>query len=149
MLIPLTRQQFEILIPTIATGNQYRYCWGKIATLLRRLLISVVGGAIALILNAILGDNFKLLNLLLGVTAIFYWLWYPFVAASRRNAAYRKYPYCGFWQGEVLDAYVTEELISTEETVNNRGDLVLVDNKERCFNIEVGDKTGFVTTLNW
>ena len=29
MLVPLTRQKFEQIIPLIATGAQYRYCSGK------------------------------------------------------------------------------------------------------------------------
>jgi hypothetical protein len=146
MLIPLTRQQLEILIPTVATGVQYQYCWGKVPDFLRRLLISVMGGVIVLILNRVFED-FKLLNLLIGVAFGFYWLWAPVLWASLRNAKYRRYPYCGFWQGEVLDVYITEELIGTEETVNNKGELVVVKNRERRLNLEVGDETGFSTTL--
>jgi hypothetical protein len=59
----------------------------------------------------------------------------------------RKYPYSGFWRGEVLDRYLSEKLIGKEETVNDRGQLVVVENKERRLNIEVGDETGFTTTL--
>ncbi len=47
----------------------------------------------------------------------------------------------------MLDVYLTEELIGQEETVNDRGDLVIVENRERCFNIEVGDETGFTSHL--
>ena len=43
----------------------------------------------------------------------------------------------------MLDAYVSEELIATEETVNKRGELVLVENRERRLNLEVGDESGF------
>lgn len=147
MLIPLTRQQFETLIPMIATAEQYRYCWGKLPEVVKRLLISVVGGVVVLLLNRVLGDNFKLPNLLLGIMVGFYWLWAPIFWASLQNAKYRRYPYCGFWQGEVLDVYVTNEVIGTEETVNNRGELVVVENRERCLNLEVGDETGFSTFL--
>lgn len=147
MLIPLTRQQFDTLIPMIATAEQYRYSWGKLPEFLKRLLISVIGGVVVLCLNRILGDNFKLPNLLIGIMFGFYWLWAPILWASLQNAKYRRYPYCGFWQGEVLDVYVTNEIIGTEETVNNRGELVVVENRERCLNLEVGDETGFSTLL--
>ncbi len=42
MLVPLTRQTFEEIIPLIATGPQYAYYWGKPSDFIRRLLISMV-----------------------------------------------------------------------------------------------------------
>jgi hypothetical protein len=56
MLIPLTRQKLEELIPLTATGDQYRYSWGNLSDLLRRVLISVTGIVGALALRAFLGD---------------------------------------------------------------------------------------------
>jgi hypothetical protein len=147
MLIPLTRQQFDTLIPRIATSEQYQYCWGKAPDFLNRLLISVIGGVVVLALDYAFKGFFKLPLLLGGVTLGFYWFWSPILWASLRNAKYRRYPYCGFWQGEVLDVYVTNEVIGTEETVNKRGDLVVVQNRERCLNVEVGDDIGFSTLL--
>jgi hypothetical protein len=147
MLIPLTRQQFEVLIPAIATGAQYRYIWGKPQDVLKRILISAVGGALILIISRLVGDDFRLLNLCLGITVAFYWLWDPILWASLRNANYRRYPYCGFWRGEVLDFYITDEVISTKETVDKRGKLVLSENREKRLNVEVGDETGFSTRL--
>ncbi|MGF1541561.1 MAG: phosphate ABC transporter permease, partial [Pleurocapsa sp.] len=49
----------------------------------------------------------------------------------------------GFWQGKILDVYLTEELIGEEETVNKRGELVIIENRERWLNLVVGDETGF------
>jgi len=46
-----------------------------------------------------------------------------------------------------LDIYITDEVTSQEETVNQKGQLVIVDNLEPRINLEVGDKTGFTTTL--
>jgi len=43
--------------------------------------------------------------------------------------------------------FITEELIGKEETVNNKGELVIVENRERRLNLEVGDETGFTTQL--
>lgn len=63
--------------------------------------------------------------------------------ASLRNAQYRRYQYSGFFRGRVLDVFITEELIGKEETVNNQGELVIVENRERRLNLEVGDETGF------
>ncbi|NJP09130.1 MAG: phosphate ABC transporter permease [Leptolyngbyaceae cyanobacterium RU_5_1] len=147
MLIPLTRKTFEELIPVVATGAQYTYYWGKLRDLLRRLLISVVGIFAVLIIRLIIGDGFNEFLLICGIVVGLYWLWGPVLWASLRNLECRKYSYCGFWQGRVLDFYVTEELIGTEETVNSRGDLVVVENRERCLNLEVGDETDFSTRL--
>jgi hypothetical protein len=148
MLIPLTRNTFETLIPKVATGAQYIYVWGKLSDFLRRLLISVVGVALVIFfVGLFVGPDIGFFRFLLGIVIGLYWLWSPILWASLRNRDYRKYSYCGFWQGEVLDAYVSEELIGTEETVNERGDLVIVENRERCFCLEVGDETGFSTSL--
>jgi hypothetical protein len=145
MLVPLTREAFEDLIPTVATGAQYGYYWGDFQTFLKRLLVSVVSLIVVVFLPV--GLFSEPLKLLLGLVAALYWLWGPVAWASARNAKARRYPYCGFWHGKILDIFVTEETIGTEETTNERGDLVIVENRERRFNLEVGDKTGFKTTI--
>lgn len=147
MLIPLTRKTFETLIPAVATGAQYTYCWGKFADFLRRLLISVVSAAVVLVIIGNLLPFGTELPLVIGIVVGLYWMWGPVLSASLRNLEYRRFPYSGFWQGEVLDVYISDELIGQEETVNDRGDLVIVENRERCLNLEVGDNTGFATRL--
>ena len=147
MLVPLTRQKFEQIIPRIATGAQYRYCWGKFSDFLNRLLISVVAVVVVWLLALVLGEGFQTLLFALGLVAGIYWLWGPVLWASLRNAEYRRYKYSGFFRGRVLDVFITEELIGKEETVNNKGDLVIVENRERRLNLELGDETGFATQL--
>ena len=133
----------EQLIPLIATGQQYAYYWGKLPDVLNRLLISVVGIVVVLILDVLSGDQGEALILLLGGIVSLYWLWCPVYQASRRNAASRRFKYSGFWRGKVLDVFLTEELIGEEETVNQRGELVIVENRERWINLILGDRTGF------
>ncbi|MDX2244578.1 MAG: phosphate ABC transporter permease [Leptolyngbyaceae cyanobacterium bins.302] len=148
MLIPLTRKTFEELVPLVATGAQYTHSWGKLSDLLRRVLISVVGMFAIILLKALFfREGFDSILLICGIAIGLYWLWSPILTASLENIECRRYGYCGFWQGKVLDIYVTEELVGTEETVNNRGDLVVVENRERCLNLEVGDELGFLTAL--
>jgi hypothetical protein len=147
MLIPLTREKFEELIPPVATAQQYRYFWGKPRDFLRRLLISVVGVIAVVLVEVTVGRGFEIPIFVLGITAGLYWLWSPVYLASRRNAECRKYQYAGFWQGRVVDVFVTEELIGKEETVNKRGELVIVENRERCLNLEIADETDFVTKI--
>ncbi|MGB3691671.1 MAG: phosphate ABC transporter permease [Spirulinaceae cyanobacterium] len=143
MLVPLTREKFEQIVPLIATGSQYASVLGKVRDILRRVLISVVGVLVVWLLSTFLGDNVGGLKIILGSIVGLYWLWSPVYWASRRNAAYRKFPYSGFWRGRVTDVFVTDELIGEEETVNNRGELVIVENRERRINIEVADQSGF------
>ncbi|MDQ2098110.1 MAG: phosphate ABC transporter permease [Tychonema bourrellyi B0820] len=147
MLIPLTRETFQELIPAVATGTQYKYIWGKPPDFLRRMLISAVAVVFLLIIYKFAGSDVGPLVLITGLIAGLYWMWAPILWASLKNAECRKYKYCGFWQGRVLDIYITDEVTSQEETVNKKGQLVIVDNLEPRINLEVGDKTGFTTTL--
>ncbi|GAB4530298.1 MAG: hypothetical protein Tsb0014_12870 [Pleurocapsa sp.] len=143
MLQPLTREKLEQLIPLIATGQQYAYYWGKWQDLLNRLLISVVAVVVILILGLAVGEGGQALILLLEVIAGLYWLWSPVYFASTRNAASRRFKYAGFWRGKILEVFLTEELIGEEETVNKRGELVIIENRERWINLVLGDETGF------
>jgi hypothetical protein len=148
MLVPLTRKTFETLIPAVATGAQYAYSAGKVPDFLRRLLISVVGIVILLLIGTLLRlEDVGIARLLLGIASGLYWLWGPVFWSSVKNFKYRRFAYTGLWRGEVLDVYITDELIGQEETVNNRGELVITDNRERRLNLEVGDETGFSTQL--
>ncbi len=146
MLVPITRQKLEELIPVSATAEQYRYYWGKFPDFLQRLLISVISVVVIWVIELAI-DSYKFLALPLGIAAGLYWLWSPVLWAGLRNAKYRKYPYAGFWRGEVLDVFVTEELVGKEETVNDRGELVIVENRERRINLEIGDESGFTRQL--
>lgn len=147
MLIPLTRKKFEDLVPLVPTGPQYGYYWGKPPDFLRRLLIAVVGVCAVVLISTFLGEGFGTLRFIGGLLVGLYWLWSPVYQAALRNFSYRKYQYSGFWQGRVLDVFVTEELIGKEETVNETGELVIVENRERRLNLEVGDDSGFSTRV--
>ncbi|AFZ26884.1 hypothetical protein Cylst_4828 [Cylindrospermum stagnale PCC 7417] len=143
MLVPLTRQKFEQIVPLIATSGQYKYYWGKSANFLQRLLISVVAVVVILLVKALFGLEFGAIVFVLGVFSAFFWLWYPVFQASMRNAKCRRYKYSGFFRGRVLDWWITEELVGKQETVNSKGDLVIVENREKRINLELGDETGF------
>jgi hypothetical protein len=76
-----------------------------------------------------------------------YWLWSPVYVASVRNRQYRRFPYVGFWRGEVLDIFITEEVISETQQADQFGRLVVVENLERRINLEVGDRQGFTAVV--
>lgn len=142
MLVPLTRQKFEQLIPLIASGSQYKYYWGKFNNFLQRLLISVVTVFVIFLIRILFKLDFGLIFVFL-VFGGFFWLWYPVFQASTRNGKCRRYKYSGFFRGRVLDWWITERLLGTQETVDNKGELVIIENREKRINLEVGDDTGF------
>ncbi|AVH68035.1 phosphate ABC transporter permease [Nostoc sp. 'Peltigera membranacea cyanobiont' 213] len=143
MLVPLTRQKFEQVIPLIATGLQYKYYWGKFSNFLQRLLISVVAVVAILLLTVVFKLPFASIVFVLGIVSAFFWLWYPVFQASMRNLQCRRYKYGGFFRGRVLDWWITDQLMGKTETVNNKGELVIIENREKQINLEVGDETGF------
>ncbi|QLE55002.1 phosphate ABC transporter permease [Nostoc sp. TCL26-01] len=147
MLVPLTRQKLEQLIPLIATGLQYKYYWGKFANFLQRLLISVVAIVVILLIRSVFGLEFGLIMFFLGVFGAMFWLWYPVFQASLRNSKCRRYKYGGFFRGRILDWWISDKLMGKQETVNSKGELVIVENREKRINIEVGDDTGFSIEL--
>jgi hypothetical protein len=147
MLVPLTRAKFEQLIPLIASGPQYKYYWGKFSDFLQRLLISVVAVAIVLVVKVLFRLDFGPIVFVLGLIGAFYWLWGPVFWASMRNAKCRRYKYSGFFRGRILDFWLTDELVGKQETVNNKGDLVILENREKRINLEIGDETGFTAEL--
>ena len=52
-----------------------------------------------------------------------------------------------FFVVEYLDWWITDRLIGKQETVNSKGELVIVENREKRINLEVGDDTGFSIEL--
>ncbi|MEM9449513.1 MAG: phosphate ABC transporter permease [Cyanobacteria bacterium P01_E01_bin.6] len=147
MIIPLSRKRFEEIIPLTATSNQYKYFWGRPADALRRVLISMAGVFGALLLSFLLGEAFGVPLFIAGAIVAFYWLWAPVYFAMQRNREYRRFEFSGVWSGEVIDTFVTEEVTGTRETVDKRGELVVIEDRERRLNIEVGDETDFVATV--
>ncbi|ELR99113.1 hypothetical protein [Gloeocapsa sp. PCC 73106] len=147
MLFPLTRATFEQIIPPIATGPQYLYYWANWQKFLKQLLISVVALVVIWLVGKFFGHAADGIRLILSIIGGLYWLWGPVYLASLRNLEYRRYPYSGFMRAQVVDVYLTEELLREEETVNKRGELIIIENKEKRINVEIEDETGFYTQV--
>jgi hypothetical protein len=147
MLVPITREKFEQIVPSIATSQQYKYYWGKPTDFIQRLLISVVAVVVIWLIGKVSGDDASALVLLLQVVAGLYWFWSPVYWASLRNIKCRRFKYSGFWRGRVLDVYLSEDLVREEQTVNKLGELVIIENRERRLNLIVGDETGFTASI--
>ena len=147
MLVPLTRKAFKQLIPLVATGTQYSFYWGKWRDLLQRLFLSLVLLIMAWLLGTLLVSGWLTIQFVFYIITGSYWLWAPILWASIKNMSCLNYQYCGFWRGRVLDIFTTEELVREEQTVNKFGELIIIKNKRRLINIEVGDNKGFKTTV--
>ncbi|HLO86664.1 MAG TPA: phosphate ABC transporter permease [Nostocaceae cyanobacterium] len=143
MLVPLTRQKFEQIIPLVATGSQYKFYWGKFSNLLQRLLISAVAVGAIILVEVVLRLEVGPIVFLCGVISALFWLWFPIFQATVKNSQIRRYKYSGFFRGRILDWWLTERLMGKQETVNSKGELVIVENREKRINLEVGDETGF------
>ncbi|MFM7575324.1 MAG: hypothetical protein ACKO5Q_00050 [Microcystaceae cyanobacterium] len=117
MLIPLTRETFEQVIPLVATGEQYKFVWGNVEKFLSRLLISLLIVVSIWLTGLVFGKGANGIQLICYITGGLYWFWSPIYAASVRNNTYRRLPYAGFWRGRVLDVYITEELVREEQWV--------------------------------
>ena len=75
MLVPLTREKFEQLIPLIATGLQYKHYWGKFSNFLQRLLISVIIASVILLIEVILRLPIGPVVFFFGLVGALYWFW--------------------------------------------------------------------------
>ncbi len=148
MLIPLSRKKLEQLIPAVGTGAQYAYFWGNFSDFLLRVLISISALAVILLVSWLLPiGELRGLRFFLGLFALVYWLWRPVLQTGLKNREYRRYKYAGFLRGEVVDVYISDEVVGKEETVNDRGELVVVENRERKLNLIVEDESGFIEEL--
>ncbi|WP_019501968.1 hypothetical protein [Pseudanabaena sp. PCC 6802] len=152
MLTPLKRQKFDLLIPTVPTADQYQYYWGTSQDVFRRVLISVALLVVFSLLYNRTQENSpnSFAGLLMFVCAGLgglYWLLGPVASAMRRNGKLRRFAYVAFWEAKVTDVYLSEEVLSKQESIDDRGRLEVIHNTESFLNVELGDRTGFATTL--
>ncbi len=140
MLLPLNREQLDQLIPPIPTSDQYSYYWGTGQDFFRRLLISAAIASIAWILHfRVIGTTWELVIFLVGALGALYWLLVPVAIAARRNAQLRKYPYSALWYATIDDCYLSEEVSTKQEEVDDRGRLEVSYATESFINLELGD----------
>jgi len=148
MITPLKRKKFDELIPAVPTSDQYQYFWGQSQDVFRRVLISVAMLVTFSLLYTRTPDNFwgVLMFICAGLGGL-YWMLGPVSTAIRKNMKLRKLSQCGFWEAEVLDAYLSEEVLSRQEDFDRRGRMEVSYDTQSFFNLELGDRTGFKTTI--
>ncbi|MFZ0407511.1 MAG: hypothetical protein WAM11_05300 [Cyanobium sp.] len=146
MLIPVKPQEFSRLIPAVATGPQFNACSGNPRRLLQRVLISVIGGVISLLISQGLsmGSQVAPVMLVVGVVFLLYVLWGPILEAGQKNAALRRYPTAAIFDGWVADLFTREVVEDRREQANNDGRLELVENHRTWLCLELEDEDGYL-----
>jgi len=151
MLIPLRPGELERLIPAVATGPQFNALSREPRKLLQRVLISVIGGVLTLLISQTFLFSSKLgpVMLVVGFVFLLYLLWGPILEAGQRNATLRRYPAAALFEGRVADRFTREVVESRREQANRDGRLELVENRRTWLCLELEDEEGYLGQLRF
>ena len=113
MLFPIKNNQVNKLIPSVATGGQFKYSLGNPRKILQRLIISSIGAAITLVVgNNQFGNQTDVLWLILCLGFALYILWGPILEASKKNLKYKQFKFFSIFDGIISDIYQIEKIES-------------------------------------
>jgi len=150
MLIPIKNNQVTKLIPSVATGGQFKYSLGNPRKILQRVIISSIGAAITLVIgNNQFGNQTDILWLMLCLIFALYILWGPILEASRKNLKYKQFKFFSIFEGFISDIYQTEKVESSREQTNRYGNLEIVENKRTWLTIELEDEDGYLSKISF
>ena len=150
MLIPIKVNQVSKLIPSVATGSQFKHALGNPRKILQRVIISSIGAAITLVIgNNQFGNQTDVLWLILCLAFALYILWGPILEASRKNLKYKKFKYFSIFDGIISDIYKVERVESSREQTNRYGRLELIENKRIWLTIELEDEDGYLSKISF
>ena len=146
MLLPLRPGELLRLIPAVATGPQFNACTGNPRKVLQRVLISVIGAVIALLISQTLlfSSQFGPVFLVVGFVFALYLLWGPILEAGQKNSTLRRYPAAAMFEGQIADLYTREIVEERREQANNDGRLELVENRRTWLTLELEDEQGYL-----
>ena len=146
MLLPLRPGELLRLIPAVATGPQFNACTGNPRKVLQRVLISVIGAVIALLISQTLlfSSQFGPVFLVVGFVFALYLLWGPILEAGQKNSTLRRYPAAAVFEGQIVDLYTREIVEERREQANNDGRLELVENRRTWLTLELEDEEGYL-----
>ncbi len=150
MLIPIKNNQVTKLIPSVATGGQFKYCLGNPRKILQRVIISSIGAAITLVIgNNQFGNQTDVLWLILCLIFALYILWGPILEASRKNIKYKQSKFFSIFDGFISDIYKTEKVESSREQTNRYGNLEKIESKRTWLTIELEDEDGYLSKISF
>jgi len=150
MLIPISNNQVSKIIPSVATGGQFKYALGDPRKILQRLIISSIGGVITFLISVSQDRNQTYsLWLLLCVLFFLYILWGPIVEASKKNLNFRKFKFFSIFDGYIGDIYQIEKVESSREQTNSYGRLELIEKKRTWLVLELEDEEGYLNKISF
>jgi len=150
MLIPISLNQVSKIVPSVATGGQFKYALGDPRKILQRLIISSIGGVITFLISVSQDRNQTYsLWLLLCVLFFLYILWGPIVEASKRNLKFRRFKFFSIFDGFVSDIYQLEKVESSREQTNRYGRLELIEKKRTWLVLELEDEEGYLGKISF
>ena len=146
MLLPLRPGELLRLIPAVATGPQFNACTGNPRKVLQRVLISVIGAVIALLISQTLlfSSQFGPVFLVVGFVFALYLLWGPILEAGQKNSTLRRYPAAALFEGQIVDLFTRDIVEERREQANNDGRLELVENRRTWLTLELEDEEGYL-----
>ena len=150
MLLPIKSNQVSKLIPSVATGGQFKFALGNPRKILQRLIISSIGGVITFLISVSQDRNQTYsLWLLLCVMFFLYILWGPIVEASKKNLNFRKFKFFSIFDGYIGDIYQIEKVESSREQTNSYGRLELIEKKRTWLVLELEDEEGYLNKISF
>ena len=150
MLIPISVNQVSKIVPSVATGGQFKYALGDPRKILQRLIISSIGGVLTFLISVNQDRNQTYsLWLLLCVLFFLYILWGPIVEASKKNINFRKFKFFSIFDGFISDIYQLEKVESSREQTNRYGRLELVEKKRTWLVLELDDEEGYIGKISF
>ena len=150
MLIPISLYQVSKIVPSVATGGQFKYALGDPRKILQRLIISSIGGVITFLISVSQDRNQTYsLWLLLCVLFFLYILWGPILEASKKNLKFRSFKFFSIFDGFVSDIYQLEKVESSREQTNRYGRLELIEKKRTWLVLELEDEEGYLGKISF
>jgi hypothetical protein len=145
MLLELTPEECESVIPLVPTRLQYAAYWSDALNSVGRIITAILVGVALLVLSRAFGEGSFLgaVSFLAGFLSLLYpFLWGPLYTISRRQMAFREIPYGGLFFGQVLGTRRYEVVVEERKKLDEDGELYIEEVRERQFEMEIGDETG-------
>jgi hypothetical protein len=145
MLLELTPEECESVIPLVPTRIQYAAYWSDALNSVGRIITAILVGVALLVLSRAFGEGSFLgaVSFLAGFLSLLYpFLWGPLYTISRRQMAFREIPYGGLFFGQVLSTRRYEVVVEERKKLDEDGELYIEEVRERQFEMEIGDETG-------
>ena len=145
MLIELTLDEMDRVIPIAPTGAQYGRYMSNVFLNLERLIVGIGIGVALLVMSRLFSETGLGFILFMGgvFAALYPFLLGPLIEISRRNTTFRELPYGCFFFGLIEDLESNEILVDEIERIDEEGELYVEEVREQELRLSIADKEGF------